>query len=343
MSHSLCAPPLPPAEVQHGCHATLPPLHVVTVISNPVRWNSRAQLYHEFAKRVEEAGAILYTVELAFGERPYAVTCSDNPRHFQFRTSHELWHKENLIRLAFARMPLDSEYLAWVDADVAFSNPHWVNETIQQLQHHRIVQMFTYAIDQGPNYEPMSIHRGFVFGHILEPDRDPDPGASYGGYGDGAKAMMAGSLFHPGFAWAARRSVLDEMGGLYDKAVMGSADTYMARGLVGKVEGIRWELSRVAAVPAYNASVKSWQAQAFRVVEGDLGYVDSTLVHYWHGKKRDRMYYERNKVLIDTAFNPNVDLIYDTRGVLALSGDKPALRDGLRRYFRLRNEDSIDL
>ena len=43
------------------------PLYVVTPIVNPSRYQSRYRLYHGFAKYIADAGAILYTVEAAYG------------------------------------------------------------------------------------------------------------------------------------------------------------------------------------------------------------------------------------------------------------------------------------
>src|SRR4051812_49367686 len=90
------------------------PLYVVTPIFNPVRYRSRWKLYEDFARRVEQAGAILYTVEVAFGERAFAVTEAGHPRHIQLRTDHELWLKENIINVGVARLPHDWKYVAWV-------------------------------------------------------------------------------------------------------------------------------------------------------------------------------------------------------------------------------------
>ena len=95
-------------------------LHVIAVISNPVRYASRERLYRDFARHVEQAGATLWTVEAAYGDRPHLITEPTNPRHLQLRTKHELWHKENLVNLGIARLPADWKYVAWVDADVMF-------------------------------------------------------------------------------------------------------------------------------------------------------------------------------------------------------------------------------
>ena len=62
------------------------PLYVVTTVFNATRYRSRWRLYEDFAKHVAEAGAILITVEIAFGERDFAVTQADDPRDVQLRT-----------------------------------------------------------------------------------------------------------------------------------------------------------------------------------------------------------------------------------------------------------------
>jgi len=80
------------------------PLYVVTVISNPVRFRSRYRLYEAFAKMVADAGAHLITVEASFGERPHAITDRLNEHHLRVHSSHEIWHKENLINLGLAHL-----------------------------------------------------------------------------------------------------------------------------------------------------------------------------------------------------------------------------------------------
>jgi hypothetical protein len=96
-------------------------LYVVTCISNPVRYHSSYALYQGFRKRVNDAGAILYTVEMAFGDRPFKITDAENPHHIQVRSFFELWHKENMLNIGIRRLPIDWEYVAWIDADVQFT------------------------------------------------------------------------------------------------------------------------------------------------------------------------------------------------------------------------------
>ena len=58
--------------------------------------------------------------------------------------------------------------------------------------------------------------------------------------------------------------------------------------------------------------------------------------------KKQRGYISRFDVIRDSNFDPDFDLRYDWQGIPVLTGENLVLRDGLRRYFRSRNEDSID-
>jgi len=57
----------------------------------------------------------------------------------------------------------------------------------------------------------------------------------------------------------------------------------------------------------------------------------------------DRHYSDRWKILVDNKYNPESDLKRDAQGLYSLTDRSPGLRDGIRTYFRSRNEDSIDL
>lgn len=316
-------------------------LDVVAVISNPCRYESRYNLYRAWERYVRYSGARLTTVELAYGNRPFEITTAnksfDNQddelpqpgagsvQHIQLRTGHELWHKENMVNVGIARLPRDWKYVAWVDADVVFARPDWVQETLQQLQHYAVVQMFTHSLNLKPNYEAMgSPRKSFMAAYR---DGDPLGGDSYSG------------LPHPGFAWAARRDAVNMLGGLLDTAILGSADLHMARALVGDVErGLPQGISA-----GYVEALTTWQDRALRHIQGNVGAMEGLCLHYWHGKRVDRRYNDRWKVLVDTQYDPEFDLKRDWQQLWQMTDRNAQLRDGIRRYFRARNEDSIDL
>jgi hypothetical protein len=304
-------------------------LYVIAVVSNPARFTSRYTLFHKFKEYMSKNPNVeLYIVEQAFGQRPFEVTHAGNPKHIQVRSYDELWHKENMINLGIQRLPADWEYMAWIDADVEFVRPDWAQETIHQLQHHQVVQMFQHAIDLGPTGESLQIHQGFLYSHFTD-----KPKPEKGKY----------AHWHPGYAWAARREAIDALGGLYDVSVLGSGDHLMAWALLG--QGASSLPSQMTQ--SYKDTLADWERRATRFIHRDVGYVKGTLLHYWHGKKSDRRYTDRWKILRDAQFDPTTDLKKDWQGLWQLDMDGSdrliQLRDGIRKYFRARNEDSTDL
>jgi hypothetical protein len=310
-------------------------LHVLTMISNPVRYTSRYRLWEEFNARMIRDGVTLWTAELQLGARPFVITKKGNPRHIQVRGRDELWAKENTLnRLAIA-LPDDWRYLAWIDADVEFTGrtTAWPIETMHILQHYQVAQLWETATELGPGGEAIHTHRSFASQYIKKGAVNPE---------------TAYNEWHPGYAWAITREAWDGMGGLLDFAVAGAGDRHMALAFVGAA---RFSYHPKAPEP-YRRAILEWEQRQLPAIRRDLGYMPGHLLHYWHGKKRDRRYWDRWQIINDTGFNPNVDLVRNSDAIYELSMRGPSkddfdksimLRDRLRHYFRQRNEDSVDL
>lgn len=315
------------------------PLYVVTPIFNPQRFRSRWKLYKDFEKYVlSYREAHLVTIECSFGEREEVITevAGENHTVIHVRTKHEIWIKENLINLAIQRLPPGWKYVAWIDADVRFARPDWVGETIQKLQHFDFVQMFSQAVDLSPTYEIVKNHTGFMYCFKNDiPNKNKRMAIPY--YGEDGEG---GAYWHPGFAWAARRNALNDVGGLVDWSVLGGGDMFMAYALVGQLT------DRTMPHSLGKNGVRllaEWQERCERYIKRNVGYIDGLLLHYWHGKKADRKYNDRGQILITTKFDPELDLKKDWQGAYQLTDRSHELRDGIRKYFLQRNEDSVDL
>jgi len=321
------------------------PLYVITPIFNAVRYRSRWRLYQDFAKRIHEAGAVLITVEAAFGKRDFSVTNPDNPYHVQVRVSTELWLKENLINRGVARLSElhpDWPKVAWIDGDVTFIRDDIADETRHALEHYPLVQMWTHAQDMGPDHTPINQQYGFAWCYIngMEPPSPPKKYKDYPPYYYAARmAGKPGFYWHPGYAWAATREAWDALGGLIDVSVVGNADNQMAYALIGKMDQALPE----GLTKGYLSYLKEWENRAIQYIRLDIGFVDGLVSHHWHGKKKDRQYQSRWQVLIEAGFDPAKDLKRDRQLVWQLTDRSIALRNGLRRVARQRNEDSIDI
>lgn len=343
-----------PAYVDHPVQAKagLSPfpdrLYVVTALSNPLRFRSRYEHYRTFEKMCTDAGAVLYTVETAFGDRRFECTEPDDPYDIQLRTYSEIWLKERMLNIGISRLPSNWQYVAWIDADVAFSRPDWAQETLHQLQHYMVVQMFSHAQDLDPNYapiirpvdpkDPKTISMtGSAQSYICSYLQDVPPiwrQAYY--YGWPSKPL---AYWHPGFCWAARREAVDALGGLFDFGIAGNGDHHMAAALIGCAH----ETLPKGIHQHYRNALLEWQARAEKHIQRDVGFIPGMISHHWHGKKRDRKYVERWQVLIDEKYDPLKDLKRDSQNLWQLTDRNWKLRDKMRLYMRQRQEDSIDV
>ncbi len=314
-------------------------LHVIVTCFNPMRFVARYTLTKEFITHAESAGAKVTVAELGFGERPFEVVEDPGPGRLQYRGTHELWVKESMINAAVTQLPPDWKYVAWIDGDVAFVNPHWVQETIQQLQHFPIVQMFNMAHDLDPSNRIIGSFKGFP-ASVLEDHWKPSVDRFLPGryYHVSSKAPGIPGLFHPGFAWAATREAWNLMGGLLDFNIVGGGDMQMAFALYGRVGPAVFD----GASQSYRNMVLAWQDRALALKQ-KVGYVPGTLLHYWHGKKLTRQYFDRWRILANNEFDPISDLSRDWQGIYQLTGNKIKLRDDLMLYFRQRQDDSINM
>lgn len=314
-----------PAHRQIHIQPISKPLYVVCAMFNPLRYWSRYKLYHRFRKHCADAGAILYTVELALRDRHHEVTDYRNPHDIQLRGKSEIWYKENLHDIGISKLPQDAEYVALCDGDFHFTRADWATETVHMLQHYEAVQMFSHVTNETHDHRPMGTNPGWVYGWLNHHHEKP----GYTRFGS------------PGGAWAFRRSAIREIGGMLDTNILGSADYHMAVGLC-LLEDNHQDWAYAKQMPGYFASIRNWQERA-KVLKGNVGYVDAHAIHGWHGPMSKRGYVSRGSILAENHYEPATDIIYDENGVLQLTGNKPKLRDDIRKYFRQRNEDSIDI
>ncbi len=303
-------------------------LHVVSVVSNPIRFSSRYRLFREFQEQMAKTPNVrFYVVEIAYGDRDFEVTDSDNDLHLQLRTTQELWHKENMINLGVKHLlPKNWKYMTWIDADIEFENKHWAQETMQQLQHYPVVQPWSHCVDLGPFGDIMQTFESFGSVHRKHQHKQRHPGEPY-------------KYAHSGFGWACTRFFWENVKGLIDFAILGSADHHMAWALTGRVnETIHGKMGE-----EFKRMCRDWEKLACKVTQGDsVGFVKGMIKHKFHGPKAARKYRERWAILYDAQFNPDTDLSYDSQGLLVLTQGKQKLIGDIKDYFRARNEDSIE-
>lgn len=302
--------------------------HVITMVSNPCRYKSRFELYRKFKQYMTSCGVDLWTIELAMGATPFNITDPTNPRDIRMQYYDELWVKENALNVLISRLPSDWEYVAWIDADIEFLRKDWLTEAMYQLQRYQIIQMWENAIDYGPDLEVIGpTAESFMSRYVKRGFSYPEGPQGYGEY-------------HPGYAWAARREAIDGMGTLYDKAILGAGDRHMALAWVGKTANS----FHPDMHSKYMENILQFEARCRTTIRHDVGFMRGTINHFWHGRKKDRGYYDRWKILIDAQYDPGADIRRNSEGIYCLNDDMTPrflkLRDGIKNYFKSRNEDT---
>jgi len=238
-------------------------------------------------------------------------------KHVKNRSDTPVWMKEKLINVGIKTLPDDWKYVAWIDADITFLNPDWVQDTVEALQTNDIVQMFRTAVNLGPNSEAIKIDKGFGYMHS-------DSGTPY------VKTDKYGH-WHPGYAWACTRNAFRTMGSsLLDWAILGSGDRHMAMAWIGRV------LDSCPGTIHMNYKIMLMEYQ-YKCQNFKVSYVPGTILHHWHGRFEDRKYKERWDVLIRHAFDPITDVTMSLR--LTPTGKR--MEKDLKAYFEGRREDSI--
>ena len=343
-------------------------LHLVLVYNNPYRWKSRRQSANDAIRHfLKSPNVIVYLVELAHDQRPLEVAAEHhgvkNLVTIPLHGDCELWQKENLINIGVRAFPFGHRYGGYWDADFTCTRHDWALEAIQMLQHFQFVQLFNTYVDLTPEtstsdngHRPYRMNTSFAWNYnhqdeFLERRKGWKKGAIgedtyYLPLPEGPEFPFGLPPGATGGGWAWRRQAFTTVGGWPERCPLGSGDWHAAFGLTGQF-GLNVGNEKAHCTPEYIQYIQNWIDNAQRLNshpgKGVLGCVDNFAVHHFHGSKLNRAYGERWQILQRNKFNPFVDLVPDWQGILRWAGNKPALRDQVRRYFLDRNEDSTEM
>jgi len=245
--------------------------------------------------------------ELAYDEQPFFVDNGPNTFRFRIELEHAMWHKENLVNLAAQAVPSNYDVLAWVDPDIYFMSQDWVTEARRALCDAGVVQLFSEALWT-----------------------DQDGRATVRKRSTLADGFLRSGVNHPGFAWAARRGLWEQGGGLCDLAVVGGGDALFACAclddtLPGWLNYPSWR--------DWTASSRNWIQH-----NGGCRAIAGTVVHEWHGPDEARAYVTRHALI--AGIDVQSILVRRSDGLLSFAPTVPPdFRSALLQYFNHRSED----
>lgn len=277
------------ATVYRNKYKIHPDAVIITCFYNPKNSPYRLRAFNAFYETIKHMNHRV--IECVIGDVGAQLTPNENIT--TIHTTSLLWHKEALLNLIIKDLPEKFKYVFWVDADVLFSNKNWLIEGVEQLKTHNIIQPFEYCIHLDKfDFDIPVDHEKYK--DIMLPNKINNKvwRSFSANYADNINwnSKDYSTHGHVGFAWAARREILDSIE-LYDHALVGGADHIIAHAAAGQI-------GFDCITKAFGENIEEinrWSERFHSLVKGKISYVSGGLFHIWHGDIADRQYFKRIK------------------------------------------------
>lgn len=297
----------------------------ITVFFNPAGFTALLNNYFIFADQLQRQGVPLLTVECAFNGADFQIP--EGPMVHRLRSNSIMWQKERLINYGVSKLPPEVKYYAWIDCDVLFPTDAWAQQAVDKLQTADVIQLYkkvhympkgmlAYDGSKVPFLQSVlwqyKIHRNWL---------------------ERRRARQLG-FATPGFAWACRRELFEDLGGIYDRNIVGSGDTFLVDCLLNS-----WDIHGFASKfsEPMQRDLMAW-CERLRLKNPQVDYIPLDIAHLWHGNLKNRKYMDRHDVIIKYDYDPQTDVML-VNDVYEWATAKPGLHEDIRQYFHNRNED----
>lgn len=311
----------------------------VTAFFNPSNNPLSLQNLIAFSRQIRRQGLKLLIVELAFDDAPFEVQEHFADYVLQRRCNTLLWQKERLLNLGIDFLPDSCDKVVWLDGDILFENDLWVTEVAQLLESVSVVQPFetAYWLPRGAQTASQNLTRGVGEKQFL-------PGMAFTMANRQDRRWALADYFehgHTGFAWAARRTLL-QTHHLYDRHILGGGDMVIAHSLYGDRDFWRGRNYYCRFLTKKElAAIAEWGRSLYADVGDSIYYIPGRVLHLWHGSISSRNYLERLRILQENDYDPTSDIILDKQGCWNWNSHKPNLHRQVGEYFASRSTPPV--
>jgi hypothetical protein len=302
----------------------------ITSYFNPMRYRRRVLNFRAFRERLNVP---LVAVELAYDSN-FELQEQDADILIRLRGGAVLWQKERLLNLALQALPENCRKVAWLDCDIIFGAPDWAESAGALLDRFALVQMFKHVHYLSPHWTPVKDRASEV--------EFTRPSAAFSlSSGIPATTCVGHSLdiregtSASGFAWAARRELLDQHG-FFDACILGGGDRAMTCAANRCFDEF---MNRHYMSKHQRDRYIAWAKPFYETVRAEAGYLDGDIFHLWHGDVHARQTRSRHEGLQRFQFDPFTDIAIDQNGCWRWNSDKREMHDYVRGYFSSRRED----
>jgi hypothetical protein len=235
-----------------------------------------------------------------------------------------MFYKEQLLNKLEPLVPRTYTKLIFLDGDVLFDTPDWIDQTSAALEKNDILQPFNEACWLTPDNTRIRSKKMSYASAIIT--KQPI-------------SMSTMHDYHPGFAWGMKRTTFHKLGGFFPRSIIGGGDVAFVLNL------FPIEVTDTIFFKAINEGfgkfiIDSWREynKKFKEVNPSLGFLYNRALHLFHGVKENRQYVSRyqdiSKVIKggwDDEITTNADGLFEFK--------TPAVSNAVLSYFKGRNED----
>jgi hypothetical protein len=242
-----------------GCNSK--DMAVCLVIFNPAKTKKIIENYYAMIKGLKEYP--IFTLELVYEGRIPEI-----PGAFHITGNSVLFSKENLCRILETKIPSKYTKLAFLDADIIFSDPSWYYKASKLLDTYDVLHLFDECHWMDSTNTNITLTRKSVL-FMTEPQ------------------YM--TTYHPGFAWAIKRQWYNKVG-FFDYAISGSGDTLSSSAWLNKPFGLKFKSLPKPLLTEYSKFKRNPLPK--------ITYLPNISVkHLYHGSKENRKYVDRHQML----------------------------------------------
>jgi len=292
-------------------------LAVLLVFYNPVGFKRILNNMLYIIKILKEKNIPYFVAECVFNNRKPQIPNATLLVH----SNSYMFYKEQLINNLEKLVPEKYTKLMLMDGDIIFDSPDWVDQVSVSLETNDIVQPFDKACWLMPGNKIIRTWK-YSYAHALTKKIPID--------------YQNIHLYHPGFAWAFKRSTFRQMGGLYPNAIIGGGDMlFVFNFFVDEIPEYWYKDAMVTTMP-----IEAWPAYHanFTRVAPKLGVVEIRALHLFHGLSANRQYRTRYQRFANVFDKPWDNYIVMNKDNITEFKD-PKHRELLLPYFKERNED----
>ena len=252
---------------------------------------------------------------------------------------NKVWSKEIIINKVIDTID-DVDYLMWIDGDLIYDDLSWLDNIDDVVKDNDFVQLFENINYLNENEQITNSYKSIGF--KLKNDLKHINSSKILKYENK-------SDFKPGGAWLGKFSILKEKK-LFEKMYVGGGDVIFLYGINGVNEGFTLTKVKESNVEIYNESV-DWINSFGRY---NIGYLNQTISHLYHGEMGSRNYINRYKKLSKFSNKEEIEPISTTTIRIknkivvytCISGNYDLLKDIVKKepdidYICFTNQDII--